>query len=86
MLNYISGVVVAFSVEDCWFENQSPGQLKQKTKKLIFATSPLSMQALRSKSKDWLIRIRIMSIHVCVLSGETCLTADCCFSETALRV
>ena len=35
--------------------------------------------ALRRKSEDWLARN-----HNNVLSGATCLSADCCFSELAL--
>jgi len=33
----------------------NPGQVKQKTIKLVFAAFPLSMQHIRSKSKDWLV-------------------------------
>ena len=35
----------------------------------------------KRKSKDWLVEIRIMC-----LSGATCLSADCCFSELALKI
>ena len=35
--------------------------------------------ALRRKSRDWWLEIRIMC-----RSGATCLSTDCCFSELAL--
>jgi hypothetical protein len=36
-----------------WICDSSPGRVKPKTVKLVFFASPLSMQALRRKSKDW---------------------------------
>jgi len=74
--NHIGGVMVgvlALSAVNHRFE------LKQKTIELVFVGSPLSTQHKMGKSKDWLVRIRIMW-----QSGTTCLFAECCFSELAL--
>jgi diaminopimelate decarboxylase len=56
--------------------------VKPKIIKLIFVTiaSRLSMQHLGVRAKTGWLRIRIMCLY-----GETCLSADCCFSELALK-
>jgi hypothetical protein len=77
--NRIGGVMVSVlvsSVVDCGFEPRS-GQTKD-TKIGICCFSPMHA-ALRRKNKDWLARNQDN-----VLSGATCLSADCCFSELAL--
>ena len=56
----------------------SPSQVKPMTMKLVFAASPLSMQHEGVRA-DWLARI------MC-LNGRTCLPADCCFNELALKI
>ena len=55
------------------------GRVKLMTIKLVFVTSPLSMQHERERTKTGWLGIRLMCP-----SGETCLSADCCFSELAL--
>ena len=47
--------------------------------KIGMCTFSAKHAALRRKSKDWSLGIRIMCP-----SGTTCLPADCCFSELAL--
>ena len=56
----------------------SPSQVKPMTMKLIFAASPLSMQHEGVRA-DWLARIMCPN-------GGTCLPADCCFNELALKI
>ena len=45
----------------------------------VFAVSLLKQVALRRKSKQWLLRIRLMC-----RCGAICQPADCCLSELAL--
>jgi hypothetical protein len=68
--------VLALSVVDIGFEPRS-GQTKDY--KIGICCFSAKHAALRSKSKDWLARFRIMCP-----SGATYLSADCCFSELAL--
>jgi hypothetical protein len=56
-----------------------PDRVKPKTIKLVFVASPLSKQHSGARAKTRWLGIRIM-----FLSGATCLSADCCFSEIAL--
>ena len=69
--------VLVLSVVDRGFESRS-GQTKDY--KIGICCFSAKHTALRRKSKDWFeLGIRIMC-----LSGTTCLSADCCFSELAL--
>jgi hypothetical protein len=61
-------MVSASSAVDCGFD---------QTIKLVFVASPLSKQHQGERSKTGWLGIRIMS-------GATCQSADCCFSELAL--
>ena len=58
----------------------SPDRVKSKTIKLVFVASLLSTQHLGERAKTGWFGIRIM-----YPSGVTCLSADCCFSELALK-
>ena len=68
--------VLAWSVVDRGFE---PRWDKPKTIKLIFVASAISTQREGERAKtDWL------GIRIMCPSGETCLSADCCFSKITL--
>ena len=61
--------------------SQSPGRsVKSNTIKLVFVTSPLSVQHLGERAKTGWFGIGIMRP-----SGATCLPVDCCHSELALQ-
>ena len=64
--------VLASSVVD---HSSSPGRVKPKTIKLVFAASPISIQQKGERAKTGWLGIRIMCPS---------LPADCCFSELAL--
>jgi hypothetical protein len=77
--NCVSGVMVnvfASSVIDHVFE---PRLGLTKDYKIDISCFSAKHTALRSKNKDWMLRIRITC-----LSEATCLYADCSFSELAL--
>ena len=81
MMNSIGGVMVnvlVLSVVECGVEPRS-GQTKDN--EIGISCFSAKHAALRRKSKDWLVGIRIMG-----QSMATCLSADCCFSELALKV
>jgi hypothetical protein len=71
--NCIRGVMVRCAHLEC------PDQVKPKTIKMVFVASSLSTQHKRDRAKTGWPGIRKMC-----LSGATCLTVDCCFSELAL--
>jgi hypothetical protein len=66
------------SVIEHGFEPRSG--LEPKTKKIGICCLSTKHAALRRKSKDWLARNQ----DKMSLSGATCLSMDCCFSELAL--
>ena len=68
--------VLASNAVDREFEPQS-GQTKDD--EIGICCFSVKQETLRRKTKDWLVRIRIMCP-----SGTTRLPADCCFSELAL--
>ena len=75
----IGGVMVrvcALSVVDCGFEPRSGQSKDYKIGTYCFSTKHA---ALKRKSKDWKLGIRIMC-----QSGVTCLSAD--FRELALQI
>jgi hypothetical protein len=57
----------------------NPDQVKPKTIKLVFVASLLNTQHQGERAKTGKQGIRIMC-----LSGATCLSADCCFSDLAI--
>ena len=68
--------VLASSVVNRGFESRSGQTEDYELGSCCFSAKHT---ALRSKSKDWLARIRIMCPR-----GATFLLADCCFNELAL--
>jgi hypothetical protein len=66
----------ASSAIDRWFE---PRSVQTKDHTIGICSFSAKHQSLRSKSKDWLLGIRI----TCP-SGAKCLPSDWCFSELAL--
>ena len=56
-----------------------PRSRQPKTITFVFVASPLSTQHKGERAKTSWLGIRIMCP-----SGETCLPADCCFSELTL--
>ena len=79
LLNSIGGVMVsvlALNTVDCGFRAQS-AQIKDY--KIGICCFSAKHATLRRKSKD-----RLAQKQDNVLSGETCLFADCCFSELVL--
>ena len=80
-LTAIVGVVAstpASSAVDHWFE---PLSCQTKDYKIGICCSHAKHVALRTKSKNWSLGIRIMCP-----SGATCLSADCCFSALTLWI
>ena len=58
--------------------DSSPGRVKPKTMKMVFAVSPLSSQQYGLKAKTGWLGIRMMCP-----SGLTYLPLNCCFTELA---
>ena len=72
-MNRIGGVMV------CMLALSAVDRGQTKDYKLVFVDSPLSMRHKGERAKTGGLGIRI----IC-LSGATCLSVDCCFSELAL--
>ena len=77
MLIYVLQVIVAYYGK---IMDSSPDQVKPKTMKLAFVASSLNTQHSADRAKTGWLRIRI----ICE-SGAKYLSADCCFSELALK-
>jgi hypothetical protein len=73
---FISGVMALLECSRSWV--QSPICSNQRLKFIIGASSQSKEHSGERAKTGWL-RIRIM-----YLSGATCLSTDCCFSELAL--
>ena len=68
-------MVISCSSTVGWMVGSSPGKVKAKTIKLVFAVFPLRVRS----SKTSLLEFGIM-----YSSGQTYLHVDCCFTELAL--
>ena len=78
-LNRIDGIMVSVLASRAVDRGLEPRSSQTKDYKIGICCFSAKHAALRSKSKDWLARIRIMCP-----SGATCLPADCCLNELAL--
>ena len=78
-MNCIIDIMVSVLISSAVDRGFKPGWVKPKTIKLVFVASPLSMQHKGERAKTVWLEIRIMC-----LTGTTCLSVVCCFSELAL--
>ena len=78
-VNRIGGVMVSVLASSVVYRGFEPRSGQTKDYKIGICCFSAKHAALKSKSKDGWLGIRIMSP-----SGGTCLPADCFFSELAL--
>jgi hypothetical protein len=78
-MNRIDDVMVSVLASSTVEHGYEPRSRQRKTMKLVYVASPISMGHYGERADISLFGIRIMCP-----SGETRLSADCCFNERAL--